>query len=188
MWSISFLQFFTFVLLVVLLCYKYLTYHYDKWNKLGVPHLEPTPLFGNFGDSIMGRAPLVDLIQSLYNRYEGYRYFGMYAGRNPSLVLRDPELVHAVMVKDFVHFYDRISNKTSFKHDNLFDHLVNLRGTQWKAIRAKLSPTFSAAKLKLMLGDINVCTSRLVENLNEQISNNNGMWAIDVDRLSTIVE
>lgn len=177
-WTISFLQLSTFVLLVVFLGYKYLTYHYDRWKKLGVPYLEPTPLFGNFGDSIMGRAPLIHLIQSLYQRYRGNRFFGMYAGRHPALVLCDPELVHAVMVKDFVHFYDRIPNKTSFKHDHLFDHLVNLRGAQWKAIRAKLSPTFSAAKLKSMLGDINVCTARLMENLDQQISNNNGMPAI----------
>lgn len=149
-----------------------------------MPHLEPALLFGNFGDTIVGRAPLIDLIQSLYHRYRDCRFFGMYAGRHPTLVLCDPELVHAVMVRDFVHFYDRIPNKTSFKHDHLFDHLVNLRGAQWKAIRAKLSPTFSAAKLKSMLGDINVCTARLMENLNEQISNKNGMPAIGLSTSS----
>lgn len=190
-WSMSFLQFSTLILLVVLLGYKYLTYHYDKWKKLGVPHLEPKLLFGNFGDTILGHAPLINLIQTLYNRYRCNRYFGVYSGRHPTLVLCDPELVHTVMVRDFAHFYDRIPNKTSFKHDHLFDHLVNLRGAEWKAIRAKLTPTFSAAKLKSMLGDINVCTSRLMENLDQQVSINNGMQAIRlnifIDNIFTVM-
>lgn len=162
------------VLLVVFLSYVYLTYHYGKWTKLGVPHAVPTPPFGSLGDVVAGRAPLVDVIHSLYREFDGQRYFGIFEGRQPLLVVRDPQLVHTVMVKDFRSFVDRNASKESFVHDKLFDHLVNLRGDQWKAIRAKLSPTFSAAKLKSMLGDINVCTARLIDNLNGQMTNNNG--------------
>lgn len=175
-WPIPFVQLYAAViLLVVFLSYFYLTYHYGKWTKLGVPHAVPTPPFGSLGDVVAGRAPLVDVIHSLYREFDGQRYFGIFEGRQPLLVVRDPQLVHTVMVKDFRSFVDRNASKESFVHDKLFDHLVNLRGDQWKAIRAKLSPTFSATKLKCMLGDLNVCTARLIDNLNGQITNNNGI-------------
>lgn len=177
-WLIVSLRVCALILFLVYLGYKYLTYHYGKWNGLGVPHAEPTLLFGNLADTIRGRLPLVESIHSLYGRFYGGRYFGIYESRRPILVVCDPELVHNVLVRDFSSFGDRIESNVSFKHDKLFDHLVNLRGEQWKSIRTKLSPTFSAAKLKRMLADINECTCRLVDNLNAQIVNNNGTFSI----------
>lgn len=162
------------ILLATFLAYMYATYHYGHWKNMGVPHDPPTTLFGNMGDIILGRKPLYAVVQSHYDRFDGRPYFGMYEARKPALVVRDPELVYTLMIKEFGSFYDRNADKVSFEHDKLFDHLVNLRGEQWKAIRSKLSPTFSAAKLKFMLSDINVCSGRLLENLNRQITRNSG--------------
>lgn len=175
-----FLHSLTVVLIVALAGYKYATYHYDKWKKLGVPYTEPVPPFGNIGETIMGRTPLAQSIHAYYERFDGTRFFGIYEARDPVLVVRDPALVHAVMVKDFGSFHDRLANDVSFKHDKLFDHLVHLRGDKWKSVRSKLSPTFSAAKLRSMLGDINECTARLVDNLDAQITHNNGMMMAHV--------
>lgn len=177
-WCTPFLKISTLILLAVFVAYKYLTFNHGKWKKLGVPFAEPTPLFGSMGDLIMGRVPLVDLMKTNYRRFDGQRYFGMYEVRKPLLVLRDPQLVHAIMVKDFSSFSDRIESKVSFEHDKLFDHLVNLRGDRWKSIRAKLTPTFSVAKLKSMMVDINECTSRLIAKLNEQLMKNDGNYFI----------
>lgn len=180
-WPAPFLQATTlFLLTMVFLAYKYLTYNYGKWEKLGVPFAEPKLFFGSLGETIAGRMPLVDLVQAFYRRFDGKRYFGMYEAREASLVLRDPQLVHTVMVKDFGSFYDRIASNASFVHDKLFDHLVNVRGEQWKSTRAKLSPTFTAAKLKSMMTDINECTSRLIANLRGQVTTNNGTFFFEL--------
>lgn len=179
-WLITCFQLSSVFLFLVYLAYKYSTYHYDHWKKLSVPHTDPTPLFGHLLDTIMGRQPMVTFLQSLYNRFENNRYFGFYEARNPVLVVRDPELVNTILVKDFGSFYDRAMDKVSFEHDELFDHLVNLRGEKWKTIRSKLTPTFTAAKLKSMLGDINICSSRLMDSLAEQTTNNNGNRFINI--------
>ncbi|KAI5711173.1 hypothetical protein M8J75_014791 [Diaphorina citri] len=42
-----------------------------------------------------------------YFKFEGHPYAGLYEGRRPSLMLRDPELIKHVMVRDFEHFVDR---------------------------------------------------------------------------------
>lgn len=162
------------LLLLIYLAYKYSTYHYGHWKKFAVPHTKPTPLFGHFRETIMGRQHTVELIRSLYYQFENHRYFGIFEVRNPTLVLRDPELVHTVMVKDFGSFCDRRPDKTSFEYDELFDNLVHLRGDKWRAVRSKLTPTFTATKLKSMLGEINICLNRLMDSLDEQTSNNNG--------------
>lgn len=175
LWLIPFFQLSTVVLFVIFLGYKFSTYHYDKWKNLGVPHTEPTPFFGHFREILTRKMSLTQLIHTFYQHFEDKEYFGMYEVRNPMLVIRDPKLIHTIMVKDFGSFHDRNAHKISFKYDKLFDHLVNLRGEQWKLVRTKLSPTFSAAKLKLMLGDMNECTMRLIDNLNEQINTNDGM-------------
>lgn len=164
----------TVVAFALFLWYRHLTCNHGKWRALGVDGPEPALFFGNFADVVMGRLPLVTFVHQLYARFDGRRYFGVYGGREPLLIVRDPGLVHDVMVKDFGSFYDRTADDVSFKHDKLFNHLFNMRGEQWKALRSKLSPAFTATKLKSMLADINDCSGRLIDNLNGQIANNNG--------------
>uniref|UniRef100_A0A2S2QKW6 Putative Cytochrome p450 n=1 Tax=Sipha flava TaxID=143950 RepID=A0A2S2QKW6_9HEMI len=181
-WSDSILQVSAAVAVALLLWYRYLTCTYGKWKGLGVPGPEPEVFFGNFADIVKGRTPLVAFVHQLYNRYHGRRYFGVYGGREPLLIIRDPGIVHDVMVKDFSSFYDRTADDVSFKHDKLFNHLFNMRGEQWKALRSKLSPTFTTTKLRSMMADINDCSRRLIDNLNEQITKNNGI--VDVSEVS----
>lgn len=149
--------------------YAHMTRHHGKWRTLGVPHTRPAPLFGHIGDVVLGRAPLVDVMHALYRQFDGRRYFGVYEARQPALVVRDPALVHAVLVRDSGSFRDRLINNVSFKYDRLFEHLLNMRGDKWKAIRAKLGPTFTSAKLKAMLSDIHECAARLADHLDSQL-------------------
>ncbi|KAF0768480.1 cytochrome P450 6a2-like [Aphis craccivora] len=149
----------------VLLAYAYCTRHYGHWAALGVPHTKPTPLLGHFAGPTLGRESGTVTVDTLYRRFVGHRYFGVYQLRHPMLVLRDPVLVHSVLATEFASFHDRVMNRTSFEHDGLFNSLVNLRGDRWKAVRAKLSPTFTVAKLKAMFASLHVCTGQLVDKL-----------------------
>ncbi len=65
------------------------------------------------------------------------------------LLVTEPELVKAVLVKDFDHFIDRRNVELKSDRDLIFNELLNrLTGDQWKAARAMLSPIFSSGKLK----------------------------------------
>ncbi|CAI6360815.1 unnamed protein product [Macrosiphum euphorbiae] len=148
-----------------LLTYVYCTRYYGHWTALGVPHTKPAPLLGHFAGPTMGRESGTITVDKLYRRFTGHRYFGVYQLRHPMLVLRDPVLVHAVLATEFSSFHDRMMSRTSFEHDGLFNSLVNLRGDKWKAVRAKLSPTFTVAKLKAMFASLHVCTGQLADKL-----------------------
>lgn len=148
-----------------LLAYVYSTRYYGHWTALGVPHTKPTPLLGHFAEPTMGRESGTTIIDALYKRFAGHRFFGLYQLRHPMLVVRDPVLVHTVLTTEFGSFHDRLMSRASFKFDELFNNLVNLRGDKWKAVRAKLSPTFTVAKLKAMFASLYVCTGQLTEKL-----------------------
>lgn len=166
--------------IVGLLAYKYCTYHYKHWKTLGVPHTKPLPLLGHFADPILGRHSSTTVVHSFYRHFEGHRYFGIYQLRHPLFVVRDPELVHAVLTKDFGSFHDRLMDRKSFEHDRLFNNLVNLKGDKWKAVRAKLSPTFTVAKLKAMFNDLRVCADQLADKLSQLTSDDQGIYLLIV--------
>lgn len=159
----------------VSLSYAYCTRHYGHWERLGVPCTDPTPLLGHFAEPTLGRRPATAVIDSLYRRFRSRRYFGVYQLRRPVLVVRDPELVHAVLTKEFGSFHDRLAGAQSFQHDPLFHHLANLRGDRWRAVRSKLNPTFTVSKLRSMFGDLRSCTEQLADKLSELTSGGQGI-------------
>ncbi|CAH1965690.1 unnamed protein product [Acanthoscelides obtectus] len=88
----------------------------------------------------------------------------------PTLIAVDVEIVKRVLQVDFAHFWGHgtFINKT----DNLSFHLFNLDGPKWKRDRAKLSPTFTSGKMKMMFQLIASCTDELTKVLDETSLNN----------------
>ncbi|XP_055681827.1 probable cytochrome P450 6g2, partial [Lutzomyia longipalpis] len=94
---------------------------------------------------------------------------GVYFFHKPCLVVRHPELIKNILVKDFANFVDRPAN--SDPHEDIIgtDNLFAVKGLRWKTIRAKVSPVFTAGKLKnffLLLVDI---TKILEQKLQKEI-------------------
>ncbi|KAJ8668284.1 hypothetical protein QAD02_009947 [Eretmocerus hayati] len=158
----------TLILLMIIayILYSYLTSTFDFWLDLGVPFHKPWPLFGNFANLLLFQKSQVEGISEMYNWFTNERFGGLIRVRSPMLMLRDPDLIKAVCVKDFTVFRNRgiPVNNTS---DPLSGHLFNLEGDQWKNLRAKLTPAFSSGKLKNMFYLLSECSSNL-ENLIER--------------------
>ncbi|KAJ9583121.1 hypothetical protein L9F63_022535 [Diploptera punctata] len=101
----------------------------------------------------------------------GERYVGIYQARTPVLLLRDPELIKHILVKDFSCFPSK-GIKTDFKGDPLSCHLFNLEGDQWRYIRTKLTPAFTSSKLKIVYQHIDHYSEKLIEHLEDQLKTN----------------
>lgn len=129
------------------LLYYYATATFSHWSRRGVPHLPPEPLFGNIKDIVLFRDLHVYGYQKLYHKFDGLPYAGLYQMRTPSLMLRDPETIKQFLVKDFAHFHDR-GIFCDVERDPMSATLVNLSGRKWRNLRTKLTPSFSAVKLK----------------------------------------
>lgn len=92
---------------LLLAFYYYSTSTFDFWKSRGVQGPKPVFLFGNTLDLILARISMVTYQQNLYKAYKNEPMVGLYMRRSPVLVLKDPELIKDVMIRDFSKFVDR---------------------------------------------------------------------------------
>lgn len=127
--------------------YFYVKFAFSYWKRRGVPYIEPSIPFGNFGPALRGSRSLGQNMLDLYNASIA-PIVGAYLAFRPVIILRDPKIIQDVLIKDFQYFRDR-----GFHLDSDVDPLIaNLFFTDenWKEMRTKLSPAFSSGKLKAM--------------------------------------
>ncbi|XP_054004904.1 cytochrome P450 6a2-like [Hylaeus anthracinus] len=150
MWSVlrGFLEQFLLLGLFLVILYCFFTSTFDFWESRGVPFRKPIPFFGNFAPMLLFRKSLPEGIQEMYEWFKDERFFGAYRVRSPLLILRDPDLIKNICVKNFACFANRGIPVNS--QDPLLAHLFNLEGKKWKSLRSKLTPAFSSGKLKRM--------------------------------------
>lgn len=120
----------------------------NYWKNIGVPQTKPWVFFGDSWHTVLKRTALFDFTSMIYNMYPGTRYSGMYIFNRPTLVLKDPELIKHIGVKDFEHFTDRPPLIDPDADPLWSNALFSLKGDRWKQIRVTLSPTFTSSKIK----------------------------------------
>lgn len=170
-------NYFLWFILVLAIIYYGITYPYGYWASKGVPFVRPVPFFGNTFLSAAFIKPRFQEIQYYYNYFSGHPYGGLYEFLTPKLLLRDPELIEQILIKDFSVFMDR-GRVTDTKLDPLFNHLVNLSGSKWKSLRTKLTPTFSSGKLKMMFCELEKCADVLLQLLEEKTKKSPGTFEV----------
>lgn len=100
---------------------------------------------------------------------------------SPILMVKDPELIHSILVTDFKHFHNRgrhfvfITNK---KLNPLSLHIGSVSGERWRFLRQAISPVFTSAKLKQMQEKLTGTLNMLENYLDKQI---NGRNSVDVE-------
>lgn len=86
--------------------YLFYKHQFKFWNKFNVPHTNPSIPFGDM-TGIGYSLPITDLLRGIYDRYKNERFLGYWTLFKPAVMIRDPELVKIVFVKDFMTFHDR---------------------------------------------------------------------------------
>ncbi|KAK3908720.1 Cytochrome P450 9e2 [Frankliniella fusca] len=164
-----------YIILPVLLClfYWHGTRNFSHWRKLGVKHIPPEFFFGNIRKRVLFRVSFHELQKELYFSFAGERVAGIYEGRRPVLMVRDPELIRLVMVRDFDHFVDRPVLRFR-QRPSVSNMLISLQGAQWKSVRAILTPTFTSGKIKSMSLLVMDVGKQMVSFLNNLIDKPDG--------------
>lgn len=152
---------FVAIIFIVSSIYLLLKQRYQYWEKRGVPYLKPHNLIcGNDYDLVLGKLSFPETILRNYKELAPHRIGGTFSFFHPVLYVRDPNLVKNILTKDFNHFADR-SPEFCNRAEPLTMHLFNLCGDEWKLMRAKLTPTFTSGKMKMMFGLVNECADQL---------------------------
>uniref|UniRef100_A0A1Y1N6S6 Cytochrome P450 n=1 Tax=Photinus pyralis TaxID=7054 RepID=A0A1Y1N6S6_PHOPY len=134
-----------FVSIIICLC-LYIKKRNSYWKDLGVPYAEPTLLFGNL-------LSLLQIKSSAFwfrNLYEStnHLFYGFFFTLNtPALLIRDPELIKQMFVKNSDFFAHRLGGQNC-NHDKMgVNSMFFMKSPTWKIVRKALVPFFSPYKL-----------------------------------------
>lgn len=101
----------------------------------------------------------------------GHHYFGLYSLLlKPELLIIDLKLLKKILVKDFQHFVDR-GFYYNEKDDPLGVHLFAIGGQKWKNLRVKMTPTFTAGKMRQMFQVVANCGTILTNTVTNSMKN-----------------
>lgn len=127
--------------------YVYMTRNFGYWKKRQVLEVPPYPFFGNFGKCLLMQKSPERFLQEVYNVGKDEKIIGYYVLDKPILMIREPELIKHVLVKDFEYFSDRlVSASENDPMGNL--NLFLIKGPVWQIIRRAMSKFFTSGKMK----------------------------------------
>ncbi|XP_078583430.1 cytochrome P450 3A11-like isoform X2 [Branchiostoma floridae x Branchiostoma japonicum] len=154
----------SWVVLIVLpvLFYIYCVRPLSMFKKMGVAGPKPYPVIGNMMEFKNG---LWDIELQMARVKEFGGAYGVFGGMRPAYVVTDREFLREIFIKQFHNFADRSASTTALEVRPMCRALTDLRGDDWKNVRATISPSFTGGKLKLMTDILNRCADQLVDNI-----------------------
>ncbi|XP_065080340.1 probable cytochrome P450 9f2 isoform X1 [Ochlerotatus camptorhynchus] len=141
---------------IVLLLYHYVAKKYQYFLTKPIPCIKPTFLLGIYDQVFFKKVKLVFGSKVLYNSFPDAKIIGYYTVMEPTYMVRDPEMIKKITIKDFDHFTDRSpvlpsAYGESTTEDSLFfNSLFSLRGQKWRDMRSTLSPAFTGSRIRQM--------------------------------------
>ncbi|XP_075979729.1 cytochrome P450 6B6-like [Anticarsia gemmatalis] len=137
------------VVLIVLyyVFYNYFTRNYNYWKSKNVRGPQPVPFFGNLKEYTLRRKNMAIVIQEYYDMFPNEKVVGIYRMTTPCLLIRDLDIIQHIMIKDFDLFKDR---GIEYSTEGLGKNLFHADPVTWTALRTRISPIFTAGKLKNM--------------------------------------
>ncbi|XP_019875696.2 cytochrome P450 9e2 [Aethina tumida] len=159
------------IVVIITLGYYYYQRTYNYWKNLGINQTNPLPFFGDMFPIVSQKMALSHLVQNIYSQFPNSRYSGMYLFNSPTLVIRDPELIKQILVKDFDHFLDH-KPFIDPEGDPLWsNNLFAMRGQRWKELRPKISPAFTSSKMKYMFSLMVEASKQFIQYFETQDKN-----------------
>jgi cytochrome P450 len=143
---------------------------YDYFKRHGIPGPPHRFFFGHFKD-LWSSKSFSKLIQQWTRQYGSI--YGIFEGTRPMYVVSDVNFLQEVYIKQFSSFHSRslpiiLRLQTGHKV-----HLLGAIGARWRRQRHVINPTFSSAKLKLMLPLVNQCIQAMLSKISELIYDQN---------------
>jgi cytochrome P450 family 6 len=86
------------------------------FRRHNIPYVQTNILLGGLSDSLLGKCGFFENVRRLYTSPEAkdVPFFGFFIFQRPALVIKDPELIKRIMVKDFNSFNNRVHASCEF--------------------------------------------------------------------------
>nr|ALX81391.1 cytochrome P450 [Liposcelis entomophila] len=152
--------------LFVIILYLLYEQQSNIWEKKKVPCLKRKFLFGNIWPALTLKRALAQYFDDMYKEAGDVPYFGFYVMNKPGLLIKNPEIIKNVLVKDFNVFmhrnFDISHNLDPIARGNTFFNNT----ARWRGLRANLSPMFTSSRIKFMFS----LMSEVADDLKKKIS------------------
>ncbi|XP_062551078.1 probable cytochrome P450 9f2 [Armigeres subalbatus] len=163
------------VLSVLILAYRWITRNNNYFHDKPIPSMAVQPLFGSTGPLILKKFSFHDFVHHIYVKYPNAKIFGLFDALMPIFVVRDPELIKKITVKDFDHFIDHRPFFGNSENDNPYSifgkTLFAMGGQKWRDMRATLSPAFTGSKMRKMFELVIECSESVAHYYANQSEN-----------------
>ena len=167
------------ILAILLLLYGLLSWKWTFWTSRGVYQMETKFPFGTLTAFFTKKVHHNVIFKQEAEIAKDLPFYGGYFLHAPVFMIKDPDLVRLILIKDFDHFVDRNSSslaklfKNGMKTDEIWGkQLTNLTGDEWKSLRSTFTPIFTAGKMKAMLIFMQETCNTLVSCIDEHVKNN----------------
>lgn len=104
-----------------------------------------------------------ELVEKLYYLFPKAKYFGLYDFMTPTFVIRDPELISMVAIKQFDNFCDHRNFVNETLDPMASKNLFGMKGDHWRDMRKLLSPSFTSSKMKMMFELMIECAENFID-------------------------
>ncbi|XP_053683840.1 probable cytochrome P450 9f2 [Sabethes cyaneus] len=157
---------------IALLLYQIIARKYRYFLSKPVPFVKPTLLLGSSGPILFRRSDSMSWMKAIYNTFPDSRVIGFYSLMKPTYLIRDPDLIKQIAIKDFEYFADHSPELTSTREDDrsspedknlIAQSLFGLRGQKWKDMRSTLSPAFTGSKMRRMFDLVANCGKSMTD-------------------------
>ncbi|KAH8314373.1 hypothetical protein KR059_004869, partial [Drosophila kikkawai] len=181
------LELLIFLVVLLTIVYGLLHRNYSYWQRLGVPEIQPHWIVGNLM-ALFRQKSFSEFIYQLYNHpdAENEPFVGIYVFHKPALLLKDPELLKNVLVRDFGKFRDRYANADEIRDPLGSLNIFFLKNPAWREVRMKLTPFFAGNKLKNMFPLIEEVGASLGAHLHQQPLQDDHGFDLEVKELCAL--
>lgn len=184
--ALTYVDFTVYSLIILLVLLSYATRNFKYWKARGVPYLKPIPFFGNCFNLLTFRTTIGEQMADIYFKSKD-PFVGFFIGDRPYLLVRNPELIKSILIKDFDHFMDR-TIAHNYEEDPLGAHILfTVANPAWKSIRPRVTAFFSSGRIKQMFKFMQQLGIELEEYIAKKIGNQEvdvknlaGNFAVDV--------
>lgn len=180
---------FLFSIIVLLISWLFYTLINTWWffwrfngnNDFGIP------LFGSHWRELFDIESWHDTLTRIYYKYPSERFVVLQGifGR-PEYLIRDPDLVRQIAVRDFSSFVDRIAGVHHGTDPMIGNQLTNLTTDDWRRMRNLLTPLLSGQKLKqIVIPSLDDNKRELIKFLGDEMQTSENELIVDMMDLST---
>ncbi|XP_053690938.1 probable cytochrome P450 9f2 [Sabethes cyaneus] len=176
---------------IIVYLYRRVTKNNDYFHDKPIPSLAVKPFFGSTGSLMLKRTTYPGFISSIYNKFPNVKVLGLFDTTTPMFVIRDPQLIKQIGVKDFDHFVDHRQmfgrgEETDNSHALFIKTLVALNGQRWRDMRSALSPAFTGSKMRQMFQLMEESIQTMMRHLEADLKQKGSMEVEVKDVLSRL--